>query len=307
MSFSNNVLQSNNSNVILEKEKTITNEERKNKIKYYTVLSGDSVFSIAKKFEVTQDTIIVENNIKNGLIRPGQKLSILPISGIRHTIKKGDTVAKLAQKYSVSESSILSYAGLKKNQLKLGQKIIIPGATTPKPKEKPKVKRPKTTSLAKKVSQTASKVASKVYTQSGRIKIKTPKRRNGRYKYTKTNYGYFTHPAPGSVRTQGIHGKNSIDMGAPRGSAIYAAASGRVYKTIRGCKEGYSRCGGGYGNHVMIKHPNGIITMYAHLSRNFVSKGEVVKKGQQIGTMGNTGRSTGPHLHFEVRGAYNPF
>lgn len=308
MSFSNSVLQANNSNLILETEKVITNEERKNKIKYYTVLSGDSIFSIARKFEVTQETIIAENNIKNNIIQPGQKLSILPISGIRHTIKKGDTLSKIAQNYSVSEESILAYSNINKDSLTIGQKIIIPGGTLPKPKEttvKKTTTKKSTTSFASKVTSSVSQL----FTQSGSVKIQTPTRITGRYQYTKTNYGYFTHPAPGSVRTQGIHGKNAVDMGSVGGAKIpiYAAASGTVMKTITGCKVGYQSCGGGYGNYVMIKHPNGIITMYAHLSSNLVSKGEVVKKGQQIGKMGNTGHSTGTHLHFEVRGAYNPF
>lgn len=90
-------------------------------------------------------------------------------------------------------------------------------------------------------------------------------------------------------------------MGGPVGTKIYAAASGKVIKSYSG---GW---GGGYGNHILIQHPNGVVTMYAHLSKNLVWRGEYVKKGQLIGKMGSTGRSTGPHLHFEVRGAYNPF
>ncbi len=64
---------------------------------------------------------------------------------------------------------------------------------------------------------------------------------------------------------------------------------------------------GEYGAYVVIKHPNGTQTLYAHLSSVSVALGQTVAKGAKIGGMGNSGRSTGPHLHFEVRGARNPF
>lgn len=64
---------------------------------------------------------------------------------------------------------------------------------------------------------------------------------------------------------------------------------------------------GGYGTYVVIAHDNGTQTLYAHMSRTIVYVGQRVKKGQMIGNLGSTGKSTGPHVHFEIRGAVNPF
>lgn len=111
----------------------------------------------------------------------------------------------------------------------------------------------------------------------------------------------FAHPVPGAVRTQGIHGYNGVDFGAAHGTAIRAAAAGEV---IVSKASGWN---GGYGQYIVIRHGNGTQTLYAHLSANHVSVGSWVASGQTIGAMGNTGRSTGTHLHFEVRGASNPF
>lgn len=113
--------------------------------------------------------------------------------------------------------------------------------------------------------------------------------------------GYFVKPAPGGRRSQGIHGHNGVDLAGPVGSSIVAAAKGTVIVSNSG---GYN---GGYGSYIVIKHANGTQTLYAHLSKNFVSVGETVSQGQKIGAMGNSGKSTGSHLHFEVRGGKNPF
>lgn len=107
-------------------------------------------------------------------------------------------------------------------------------------------------------------------------------------------------PARG-VKTQGIHGYNGVDIAASVGTPIVAAAGGQVIIARWGSWNG------GYGNYVVIKHNNGMQTLYAHLNSIGVSQGQWVSQGQSIGTMGNTGRSTGPHLHFEVRGGHNPF
>ena len=113
--------------------------------------------------------------------------------------------------------------------------------------------------------------------------------------------GYFMRPLIGGRKTQGIHGYNGIDIGVPVGTPVMAAANGTV-TVARGF--GWN---GGYGQYVVISHPNGTQTVYGHLSSVIVGQGQSVVQGQVIGYSGNTGKSTGAHLHFEVRGAKNPF
>lgn len=124
-----------------------------------------------------------------------------------------------------------------------------------------------------------------------------------------SNYakGRYVWPVPSSRRiTAGWgDGRNhrAIDIGAPVGTPIIAAADGVVVKAVG------SGWGGGYGLHLQISHGNGYETLYAHCSRLNVSCGQAVKQGQVIAYVGSTGRSTGPHLHFETKKngkQYNP-
>jgi LysM repeat protein len=112
--------------------------------------------------------------------------------------------------------------------------------------------------------------------------------------------GYFIRPTSGP-KTQGIHGYNGIDIAPPTGTPVVAAAAGNV---IISRSSGWN---GGYGNYVVIQHNNGTQTLYAHFSSTVVSQGVRVEQGEVIGYVGSSGRSTGPHLHFEIRGAKNPF
>ena len=113
--------------------------------------------------------------------------------------------------------------------------------------------------------------------------------------------GYYGRPIVGGRRSQGIHGYNGVDLAYFCGSSVLASAAGDV---IVARLAGWN---GGYGQYVVVAHPNGTQTLYAHLGGVIVSPGWHVAKGQAIGSIGTTGASTGCHLHFEVRGARNPF
>jgi murein DD-endopeptidase MepM/ murein hydrolase activator NlpD len=108
-------------------------------------------------------------------------------------------------------------------------------------------------------------------------------------------------PVSGGRESQGLHGYNAVDLAAPVGTPIYAAAEGTVIVSIMG---GWN---GGYGNYVVISHPNGTQTLYAHAKETLVIPGQHVEQGQLIAKIGMTGKTTGPHVHFEIRGARNPF
>ena len=111
----------------------------------------------------------------------------------------------------------------------------------------------------------------------------------------------FPLPLPGSLKTQGLHGYNALDFSAAYGTPVVASAAGDVIVVRNG---GWN---GGYGNYMVIRHGNGTQTLYSHTSQNIAYAGQSVVQGQVIGYVGSSGRATGPHLHFEVRGAWNPF
>ena len=234
----------------------------------YVVRKGDTLSEIAKMFGVTVNTIMWANGTEKATsIQPGETLVILPISGIRHTVQKGETLAGITKKYKGDLSEVLEYNGLSKNAtLAVGDIVTIPDGE---------------------ITSTRSTSASATSAYKG----------GGGPSYS----GYYTHPLPGGIKTQGIHGYNGVDIGAPYGTPIVAAASGTV---IISRDYGWN---GGYGHFIVIRHDNGTQTLYAHNSSNIVEVGQTIVGGQVIGYVGSTGRSTGNHLHFEIRGAKNPF
>ncbi len=226
-------------------------------------------------FGVSVNTILWANNLKGAQsVHPGDTLIILPISGIEHTVVKGDTLKSLAKKYGADADEIAQYNGLDTTiPLIVGSSLLIPGGEigTPVSSAPASTKRPAS---------------------------RDPYRGGGGALFA----GYFSNPVPGGTLTQGVHGWNAVDIGAARGTPIYAAADGIVIIARTG--GGWN---GGYGNYVVITHNNGTQTLYAHMRSAIVSPEQAVSAGQLIGYVGMTGHTTGPHLHFEVRGAQNPF
>jgi len=246
-------------------------------VSVYVVRPGDTLSQIAEMYDVSVNTILAANDMKKGdKIAPGDTLFILPISGVEHTVTKGQTLKSIATLYKVDILDITLYNAISEDSsLAIGDKLIIPGAEM--------------------VDEGGDKPAANLSTAEARDRnyyASNP---------IKSAIGYFINPLPTGRKTQGLHGpgKRGIDIGAPTGTPLYASASG----TVLIAKTGWS---GGYGTMVIIQHSNGTKTLYAHMSRLGTRTGAQVSQGDIIGYVGSTGRSTGPHVHFEVFSAKNP-
>lgn len=231
----------------------------------YTVAPGDTPSSIATRFGITLNTLLWANNIRNpNLIKAGDELVILPVSGVKYEVRKGDTLDSIAKKFKGDAADIMSFNGLAIGEdLKIGDTLVIPDGELVASPSQP----------------------SQSYRTAG-----LPEYR-----------GYYMRPIIGGRKSRGIHGFNGIDFANSCGLPVLASAEGTVIITRP------SGWNGGYGKYVVISHPNGTQTLYAHLSAIIWSAGQRVSQGVSIGTIGSTGNSTGCHVHFEVRGAKNPW
>ena len=235
-------------------------------ISVYTVRKGDTLSVIAKMFGVSVNTIVWANDISGGIIREGQTLLILPVSGVRHIVKKGETLKGIVAKYKGDLTEVVHFNNLSESSvLAIGDELVIPDVELG-------------------VTATPSSLKARVRGAGG-----------------PNLEGYYIRPIAGGRKTQGFHGYNGVDLAAPEGALVLASATGDV---IVSKNYGWN---GGYGNYIVIAHDNGTQTLYAHLSKVAVFQGYHVVRGQAIGYVGDTGKSTGPHLHFEIRGAKNPF
>jgi murein DD-endopeptidase MepM/ murein hydrolase activator NlpD len=191
-----------------------------------------------------------------------------PIKGARkaninYSVDKGDTLSTIGYQYGLKIATIKAVNSLSSDTIRQGQKLILP------PQEID------TSYLAKKPGTNSSGTISAFKGTFGR-----PTR------------GWNLSQYFGNTSFERNH--TGIDLTSRSGTAILASASARVVSVTRGW-------GGGYGNHSVISHGDGFSTLYGHLSSFMVSSGQWVNQGQQIGVMGNTGWSTGTHLHFEIR------
>jgi murein DD-endopeptidase MepM/ murein hydrolase activator NlpD len=200
-------------------------------------------------------------------IKPKQILRILPVTGVRYKVSRGETIYSIAKKYQVDAQNIIDYpfnsfANDETFALTAGQELIIPDGI--KPKEI-------VVDTARYLTRTVAPIPGVV------------------------GEGNFTWPTSGHISQRYSWYHQAVDIASREGPNIVAAQGGTVTKS------GWNA--GGYGNFIVIDHGNGYSTLYGHMLNNsmVVSAGQKVSQGQKIGIMGSTGRSTGPHLHFEVK------
>ncbi|MBR2299008.1 MAG: LysM peptidoglycan-binding domain-containing protein [Alphaproteobacteria bacterium] len=251
------------------------------------VKKGDTLYSIAKRYDMS----IMELIELNGLDSPNQLYvgQVLKTNANKYyTVKRGDTLASIARKYGTSWQSLAQKNNIKPPYaLNVGQKIAVSGTA------------PKT------YATNSKQVAGKTQTNmTSKAKTSTASS-SAAYVSTKRN-AKFVWPVSGKVISSfGKVGKglknDGINISAPLGTTVKAGDKGTVAYAGNGLK--------GFGNLILIKHPDGYITAYAHNDKILVKKGQSVARGEKIATVGKTGGVSAPQLHFEVRAgkkAVNP-
>ena len=248
---------------------TVESDKPRAEIVDYVVQPGDALSSIANKFGVTVDTIRWANSsiVSQNSIKPKDTLKIPPVTGIVHTVTSGETIYSISKKYSADAQSIVdfpfnTFTNDETFSLAIGQSIVVPDGVVP----------------AEQPWSPSSAIARKLTPDAGVVSAT----------------GVWVWPASGIITQPWRPWHHAVDIANSGGGPIKAADSGRIVL------EGWD--GSGYGNRIIIDHGNGYQTLYAHLLSKFdVVLGQTVKRGDVIGQMGSTGRSTGTHLHFEIR------
>ncbi|HML23571.1 MAG TPA: peptidoglycan DD-metalloendopeptidase family protein [Aggregatilinea sp.] len=274
---------------------TILPARSRSDITTYEVQSGDTLQIIADHFGIQQSTIIWSNDrFYVNAMSVGMELNILPVDGVYYTVTDPETISDLAEEFQVAPYDIIDsefnnlFGATPDMVLPAGLRLIIPGGIG---SQEP------------------------VYWDPGIVQETSGSSSGGTGGVTLAQgFASFAAGDPGSCGRQAVYGgtlpvgapiyrsyritqdftwvHGGIDLAVPAGTPVFAAGGGTVIFS------GWSTWG--YGYTVVIAH-GGTLTLYGHLNGAFVSCGEVVTAGQNIAVTGSTGRSSGPHLHFEIR------
>lgn len=233
----------------------------------HKVAEGETLWDIAARYGTDVATLVDINQLtRSNSLSIGQELKVLTVKGTLHRVEKGDTLSALARQYNVDQEAIIAANDLDSpDALTVGQELIIPGGR--------------------------SNFSREVQVASRGTNPRTPGSRSGA-----VSASGLIWPVSGPVTSEfgprwgRLH--EGIDIAGVTGTNIVAAKAGVV--TFAGWL-------GGYGRTLIIDHGGGLQTLYGHNSALLVDEGHRVERGQVIARLGNTGLSTGPHLHFEVR------
>ena len=227
----------------------------------YKVKQGDTVSGIAEKYSLLMGSIIAFNQLSEAWnLRSGKILKIPNMDGVPYTIQKGDTISAIAAKMKVPQNAILDANDILNENIPAGKVIFIPGGKMDATALNRAIKRPV--------------VEKMIYPVSNRR--------------ITSNYGWREDPVNPVAGQMTFH--RAVDLAGKMGDPVKAALKGTVLHVDNNRN---------LGNFIILKHGE-YQTLYAHLSAVSVKRGEAVNQGQVIGRVGETGYTTGPHLHFEV-------
>jgi len=250
---------------IVESDLRPTSSKIRTGIETYVVQEGDSLGKISLRFNLSISTILTANNLSlKSTIRPGDEIKILPEDGILYSVRSGDTLSRIAEKYKIEAADINTSNQLDASApLKIGMQLLLPGAT----------EIAIATAPIKRVPVGIKSIIAPAPT-------------------TKSTGSNWVWPTNWHVITQYYGWRHTgIDIDGDYSTFSIAAHEGVV--SFTGWRNGY-------GLTVEMDHGNGLKTRYAHNSKIYVSKGDVVAAGGRLAQTGTTGNSTGTHLHFEV-------
>ena len=271
----------------------------------YKVKKKDTIPAIAKRSGVKQDTILMNNkDALNNKMKVGDTITFPSIDGLYYKLEKNDTLAKIAKKYGISVVDIVDYNNINPKKLKAGSTIFLKGVTLQKYKDVE----------GRLIAAQQAKEDKKKNKE--KEKEKPPKGAKG-----------SAPPPPPPPQDDDDGGRSAAYSGAgfaypvryagvssPFGNRFHPVLKRYIlhtgvdlvakYVPLRAAKSGVVTFAGnmsGYGKIIIIRHDNGYETRYAHLSVISTNVGEHVNQGDLIGKTGNSGRTTGAHLHFEIR------
>jgi murein DD-endopeptidase MepM/ murein hydrolase activator NlpD len=257
------------------------NRPRKDVISY-TIQAGDTMFGIAQQFNLQPESILWANpDLKDNpdLLSVGMEIAVPPVDGVLHTVQKGDTLDSVAKKYKVAPEAITAaiWNNLVPGQdLPIGMSIIVPGGK----RELVVWQIP----AANKPAPAGTSAGG--WSNAGQcLNVSAKVAGTGQFVWPSNSHWVSGNPYAWWHR--------GIDLAGHVGDPVYAADTGTILWA--------GPNSWGYGNMILIDHGNGWQTLYAHLSQIYVRCGQQLVKGATIGAIGSTGRSTGPHLHFETR------
>ena len=277
----------------------------------YKVKKKDTIPAIAKRYGVKQDTILMNNkDALNNKMKVGDTITFPSIDGLYYKLEKNDTLAKIAKKYGISVVDIVDYNNINPKKLKAGSTIFLKGVTLQKYKDvegrliaNQQAKEDKKKNKNKEKEKEKEKPENPPKGTKGSPPPPPPPEDNDdggrsaaysgagfaypvRYAGVSSPFGNRYHPV---LKRYILH--TGVDLVAK-------------YVPLRAAKAGVVTFAGnmsGYGKIIIIRHDNGYETRYAHLSVISTNVGEHVNQGDLIGKTGNSGRTTGAHLHFEIR------
>ena len=276
----------------------------------YKVKKKDTIPAIAKRYGVKQDTILMNNkDALNNKMKVGDTITFPSIDGLYYKLEKNDTLAKIAKKYGISVVDIVDYNNINPKKLKAGSTIFLKGVTLQKYKD------------------VEGRLIAAQQAKEDKNKNKNKEKEKEKPEKPPKGAKGSAPPPPPPPQDDDDGGRSAAYSGAgfaypvryagvssPFGNRFHPVLKRYIlhtgvdlvakYVPLRAAKSGVVTFAGnmsGYGKIIIIRHDNGYETRYAHLSVISTNVGEHVNQGDLIGKTGNSGRTTGAHLHFEIR------